>query len=132
MFKIFNHTFTTCNHLIRINHVVILIIVLKKHHLNKSLVEIGPVVLEKTSFKFGQCSFTISLLSPLGKGAYKHKSPLLKDALEEITFRQCILAILLLSPIGKGRCLSFKNIQERFVPNLVEIGPVVLERKTKM
>ena len=99
MFKIFNHTFTTCNHLIRINHVVILIIVLKKHLLNKSLVEIGPVVLEKTSFKFGQCIFTISLLSPLGKVAYKNKSPLLKDALEEIIFRQCILAILLLSPI---------------------------------
>ena len=32
-----------------------------------SLVEIGPAVLEKKNFKFRQCIFTISLLSPLGK-----------------------------------------------------------------
>ena len=33
-----------------------------------NLVEIGPAVLEKKHFKFRQCIFTISLLSPLGKG----------------------------------------------------------------
>ena len=33
-----------------------------------SLVEIGPVVLEKICFKFPQCMFVISLLSHLGKG----------------------------------------------------------------
>ena len=33
-----------------------------------SLVEIGPVVLEKKFFKFHQCIFAISLLSPLEKG----------------------------------------------------------------
>ena len=33
-----------------------------------SLVEIGPVVLEKI-IKFYQCTFNISLLSPLGKGS---------------------------------------------------------------
>ena len=33
-----------------------------------SLVEIGPVVLEKKMFKFRQCIFAIALLSPLRKG----------------------------------------------------------------
>ena len=33
-----------------------------------SLVEIGPVILENKIFKFCQWIFTISLLSPLGKG----------------------------------------------------------------
>ena len=34
----------------------------------QSLVEIGPVVLEKKIFKFRQCIFGISKSSPLGKG----------------------------------------------------------------
>ena len=33
-----------------------------------SLVLIGPVILEKKIFKYFQFNFTISLLSPLGKG----------------------------------------------------------------
>ena len=33
-----------------------------------SLVKTGPVVLEKKIFKFRQCFFTISWLSPFGKG----------------------------------------------------------------
>ena len=40
-----------------------------------SLVETGPVVLEKKSFKFRQCIFAISYLSPLGKRlgpSFKH------------------------------------------------------------
>ena len=35
---------------------------------SKSLVEIGPVVLEKKIFEYFQYSFTFLLLSPLGKG----------------------------------------------------------------
>ena len=68
-----------------------------------SLVEIGPVVLEKKIFKFCQCIFTISSLSPLGKG----RGP---------SFEQIWI------PFTQG-C---------FVPSLVEIGPVVLEKKMKM
>ena len=68
-----------------------------------SLVEIGPVVLMKKIFKFWQCNFAISLLSPLGKG----RSP----SFEEIWI-----------PITQG-C---------FVPSFVEIGPVVLEKKSKI
>ena len=43
----------------------------KKKHISSlvpSLVEIGPVVLEKKIFKFCQCIFAISLFSPLQKG----------------------------------------------------------------
>ena len=65
-----------------------------------SLVEIGSVVLEKKIFKF--C--------------------------------QCIFAILLLSPLRKGRGPSFEQTwipftQGCFVSSLVEIDPVVLEKK---
>ena len=49
------------------------------------LVEMSPVVLEKKIFKFRQRIFTISLLSPLGKGRALHlnklESPSPKDAL---------------------------------------------------
>ena len=33
-----------------------------------SVDDIGPVVLEKKFFKFHECIFAVSLLSPLGKG----------------------------------------------------------------
>ena len=51
--------------------------------------------------------------------------------------RQCIFTMLLSSPLGKGHGPSIEQtrislIQEYFVPKLVEIGPVVLEKKTKM
>ena len=48
----------------------------------QSLVEIGPVVLEKKIYKFRQCIFTILLLYPLMKrGGPSFESPLSKDAL---------------------------------------------------
>ena len=52
-------------------------------------------------------------------------------------FRQCILAILLLSPLWNERGPLFDHtwfpcIQQYFVPSLVEIGPVVVEKKLKM
>ena len=68
-----------------------------------STVEIGHVVLEKKIFKFYQCIFAILLISPLVKGC----NPLFEQI--QIPFTQ--------------RC---------FVPSLVEIGPVVLEKKTKI
>ena len=68
-----------------------------------SLVEIGPVVLEKKIFKSCQCIFTISLLSPLWEGR---------------------------GPSFEHTWIPFT--QGYFVPSLVEIGPVVLEKKMKM
>ena len=66
-----------------------------------SLLENGPMVLEKI-FGFGQCIFAISQLSPLGKG----HGPLFEQTINRISFTQ-----------------------ECFVPSLVEIGPMVLEKK---
>ena len=72
-------------------------------YLVQSLVEIGPVVLEKKMFKRCQFIFIISKLSPLWEG---------------------------LSPSFEQTWIPFT--QEDFVPSLVEIGPVVLEKKMKM
>ena len=52
-------------------------------------------------------------------------------------FRQCIFAFSSLSPLGKGQGPSFKQTRIAFtrggfVPSLVEIGPVVHEKKMKM
>ena len=66
-----------------------------------SVIEIGPSVLEKKVIKLLQCIFVISLFSPLGKG---------RDPLFE-----------------KKTLIPF--IQGSFVPSLVEIGHVVLEKK---
>ena len=56
-----------------------------------SLVEIGPVVLEKKILKFHQCFFAISLFSPLGRGlchpfiwTNKIESSSFKDALSQV------------------------------------------------
>ena len=68
-----------------------------------SLIEFGPVVLEKKIFKNFQWFFTLLLLSPLGEG----QSP---------SFEQTWIP----SPQGW------------FVPSLVKIGPAVLEKKSKM
>ena len=68
-----------------------------------SLVEIGSVVLEKKIFEFRQCIFAISLLSPLGEGW---------------------------GPSFEQTWICFT--QGYFVPSLVEIGQVVLEKKMKM
>ena len=67
-----------------------------------SLVEIGQVVLENI-FKFRQCIFAISYLSPLGKGV-----ALYLNKIESLFTQGC------------------------FAPCLVEISPVVLEKKMKM
>ena len=53
---------------------------------------------------------------------------------KDFKFRQSIFAISKLSPLGKGRYPSFVQTwilftQGCFVPSLVEIGPVVLEKK---
>ena len=64
-----------------------------------SLVEIGPVVVEKKIFKFRQCIFAISKLSSLGEG----RGP---------SFEQNLI------PFTQG-C---------FVSSSVENGPVVLEK----
>ena len=66
-----------------------------------SLVEISSMVLENKIFKFRQCNFAISKLSPLGKGR---------------------------GPSFEQTCITFT--QGCFVPSLVEIGSVVLEKKS--
>ena len=68
-----------------------------------SLVEIGPAVLEKKIFKSWQCNFPILRLSPLEKG----RGP---------SFEQTWIP----------------STQGCFVPSLVKIGPVVLEKKSKI
>ena len=64
-----------------------------------SLIEISPAVLEKKTFKFWQCIFAISLLSPFEKWLGH-------------SFEQTLIAFT----------------DGNFVPSLVEIGPVVLEK----
>ena len=68
-----------------------------------SLIEIGPVIMEKNIFKLCQCMVALSLLSRLRKG---HGPP----------FKQTWILY----------------IQGSFVPGLVEMGPVVPEKKMKM
>ena len=68
-----------------------------------SLIEIGPVISENRIFIVCHCIFGISLLSPLKKG----QGPSIEQAWHPIT-------------------------QGCFEPSFIEIGPVVLEKKTKM
>jgi hypothetical protein len=63
------------------------------------LIDFGLLVLEKKIFKNVLCIFTLSLLSPLGEGL----SPSFKDT-------------------------SILSLQGLFMPSLVKIGPVVLEK----
>ena len=54
-----------------------------------------------------------------------------------LKFRQCIFAISLSSPLGKGLDTSFEHIwipftQGCFVPSLVKICPVILEKKSQI
>ena len=63
-----------------------------------SLAETDAKVLKKNIFKFRQCIFTISLLSPLETGG--------------VFFEQTCIPI----------------IQSCFVPSLIEIGPMILEK----
>ena len=74
-----------------------------KGYFMPSLVEIGPVVLEKKIFNFHQCIFAISLLSPYGKG----QGPWFAQTWIPFTYKGC------------------------FVPSLVEIGHWFLRRKQK-
>ena len=120
-----------------------------------SLVETGPVLLEKTIFEVRQCIFDIFLLSPLGKGrgpsfeqiwipitqgcfvpSFIEIGPVvLKKKIFKV--RQSILSISLLPPLGIRHGPSFEQTwipitQGCLVPSLVEIRPVVLEKKMKM
>jgi hypothetical protein len=45
---------------------------------------------------------------------------------------QCIFTLSLLSPLGEGLSLESPLPRNDFVPSLVRIGPVVLEKKSKM
>ena len=115
-----------------------------------SLVEIGPVVLEKKFF-FLFLLIYFHYYRPLEKGRAMHLNKLTQGcfvpSLVEIghvvlekkifLFRLCIFAISLLSPLEKGQDPSFEQTcmiftQTCFVPSLVEIGLVVLEKKMKM
>ena len=118
-----------------------------------SLVEIGPVVLEKKIFKIGQCIFAISFLSPLRKG----RGPSLEQTWIPITQRMLcakfgwnwlsgfgeedfLILLMYFSlfrnylPLEKGGAFSFEETwihftQGCFVQSFVEIGSVVLEKK---
>ena len=76
-----------------------------------SLIEIGPVVLEKKIFKFRQCIFAISWLSPLEKGMALYLNqlefPSPKDAL-------CQVWLKLAQWFWKGRFLNFINVFSPF------------------
>ena len=117
---------------------------------NPCLVEIGSVFLEKKIFWFGQCIFTISYLSPFEKGGAHHlnklESPSTKDALCQVWLKmvQCFWRRRFLNfinvfsefrnylPWKRAGSFIWNNTQGCFVPSLIEIGPVVLEKKMKM
>ena len=109
-------------------------------------------------FRRGRFLYFVNVLSlfrnylPLEKVGALHlnkvESPSLKDSLCKVwlklaqwfwrrrffKFRQCIFAILQLSPLGKGQGPSFEQTwfpftQGCFVQSLVEICPLVLEKK---
>ena len=120
-----------------------------------SLVEIGPVVLEKNIFKYFQYNFIFSVLSPLGKrrgpsfeqtwipsteeffvGRLIEIDPVVLEK-KILKYFQYNITFSPLYPLGKRRGPSFEqtwipSTQECFVPSLVEIGPVVLGKKLKM
>ena len=75
-----------------------------------SLVKISPVIPENKIFKYFQYNFTFSLSSPLEKGR--------GSSFEETGI-----------PSTQGDPSSNQGC---FVLSLVEIGPVVLEKKLKM
>ena len=115
-----------------------------------SLVEIGPLVLEKKLFL--NVFLEIRNYLPLenaGPFIWINLNPLHPRMFcanfgwnwpcgsGEIFFKfcQCIFTIPQLSPLGKEHHPSFKQIwipftQEFYVPILVEIGPVILEKKS--
>ena len=128
---------------------------LNPHHIRMlcaiSLVEIGPLILKK---KFVNVFSLFPYYFPLEKGVTLHLKKtwipitqgcfvpsLVKigpDVFKKIfNVHQCIFAISLLSPLGKGRGSSFEQTwipitKGCFVPCLVEIGQVVLQKKMNM
>ena len=83
-------------------------------HFVPSLIEIGSVVFEKKMFKFHQCVFAISKLFPLGKGRGIQLKKMEKGAALHLNK------------------LKFPSPRDVFSISLVEIGPVVLEKKMTM
>jgi hypothetical protein len=115
----------------------------------------GSVVLEKKIFKWSHPIFAFLRLSPLWRGPgplfEQFRIPFTQGwfmpslieigllVLEKKIFKnfQCIFTLLWLSPLWEEQSPSFEQFripspQEWFVPSLVKIGPVVLEKKSKM
>ena len=113
--------------------------------------EFGPMVLKKKIFKNSQFVSTI-LSSPIGKGQAYHwnkiESPSPKDVLcyfwlklaQWFWWRRFFNFVNLFSlfryylPLEKGGpfTLHLNKLEVCFVPSLVEIGPVILQKKTKL
>ena len=114
------------------------------------LVEIGPVVLEKKIFKIFNIILHFRYYLPLEKGVAIHlnklKSPSSKDALCQVWLKlvqwfwirrflnifNIILHFRCYLPLEKGVALRLSSTQGYLVQSLVEIGPVVMEKKLKM
>ena len=119
-----------------------------------SLVEIGLMVLEKKIFKSCQFNFFyFPIISPLGmewsfiwtdfvpfsRGYFVPSLVEIGPVVLEKIFKSCqfIFIISQLYPLLEGLGPSFEKTwipftQGYFVPSLVEIGPVVLEKKMTM
>ena len=114
-----------------------------------SLVEKAQLFLRRRFLKFVNVFSLFPHYPPLEKGVAFHLNkiefPLPKDdlcqvwlkrpsgSLEDFQSSQCIFAISSLSPLDKGCGLSFEQnwipiTQGCFVPSLVEIGQMVLEK----
>ena len=113
-----------------------------------NLVEISPVELEKMNFKIGKCIFAILLLSSLNQSVALHLNklefPSPKDACHLNIFKKILFNIFfyfvnvislcsIYLPLEKvlalylnKTCIPFTQVC--FVPSLVEIGSVVLEK----
>ena len=120
----------------------------------QSLVEISLVVQEKKVLKFCQSIFAISLIiSPrkkVGPFIWTNLKPLHKGALCKVWLKfsqwfwrrrflissKYYMLFHIYLPLEKGGTPHLKNLNPFtkgcFVPNLVEIGPVVLEKKSKI
>ena len=117
-----------------------------------SLVEIGPVLLEKKILKFCQCISLFRNYLPLEKGGALHLnklvSPSPKDASCQVWLKLALWFwwgrffnfVYVFSqfrnylPFGKGRDPSFEKTwipftEGCFVPSLVEIDPVLMRRR---
>jgi hypothetical protein len=125
-------------------------IISERFHVNMTYS--GSLVLKKKIFKWPYPIFAFLRLSPLWRGPgplfEQFRIPYTQEwfmpslieigqlVLEKKIFKnfQCIFTLLWLSPLGVGRSPSFEQFripspQGWFVPSLVKIGPVVLEKK---